>query len=176
MGQYRNEIEQFIYEICYRPMWEVVNTYIFHHPTVLDLSYCRIKCPDSAILKDMLLEFPANISIDEDTLYFDAVISCTVEVSQNDYGNTRTAETAQWLRVSCEAIIEDTLKAFSVSLIRRYQKGQEANISDTAVKVSRNIVPRIYPDDLDKEAKNFLNDTVKKPWTSQWLFLLKNSI
>ena len=29
LGQYNNEIEQFIYEICYRPIWEAVSAYIY---------------------------------------------------------------------------------------------------------------------------------------------------
>lgn len=28
MGNYTNEMEQFIYEICYMPMWEAVNAYL----------------------------------------------------------------------------------------------------------------------------------------------------
>ena len=77
MGTYNNEIEQFIYTICYRPMWEAAYTYIAEHPYALNLSYSRIQNPDSATLEDMILEFTKNIRIDEDNLLFDAVVSCT---------------------------------------------------------------------------------------------------
>jgi hypothetical protein len=69
LGKYNNEIEQFIYEICYRPIWEKVNTYIYDHPLSLNLSFCHIKYPDSAILEDMMLEFPCSIRIKKDTLF-----------------------------------------------------------------------------------------------------------
>lgn len=73
LGQYNNEIEQFIYEICYRPIWEAVSAYIYQNPSILDLTYARIKYPDSALLLDMMLEFPTNIQTEEDSLFFDAV-------------------------------------------------------------------------------------------------------
>ena len=68
MGTYNNEIEQFIYTVCYRPMWEAAYTYIAEHPYALNLSYSRIQNPDSAMLEDMILEYTKNIRIDEDSL------------------------------------------------------------------------------------------------------------
>lgn len=56
MSKAQNEIEEFIYKICYRPIWESVNNYIALHPTALNLSMARIKYPDTALLLDMLLE------------------------------------------------------------------------------------------------------------------------
>lgn len=73
VGTYNNEIEQFIYTVCYRPMWEAAYRYISEHPYALNLSYSRIQNPDSAMLEDMILEFAKNIRIDEDSLLFDAV-------------------------------------------------------------------------------------------------------
>ena len=78
MGTYNNEIEQFIYTVCYRPMWEAAYSYISEHPYALNLSYSRIQNPDAAMLEDMILEFTKNIRIDEDSLLFDAVVSCTI--------------------------------------------------------------------------------------------------
>ena len=43
MGNYENELEQFIYEVCYHPMWEEAAQYISAHPYALDLSRSRIK-------------------------------------------------------------------------------------------------------------------------------------
>ncbi|MBP1926687.1 hypothetical protein J2Z76_002557 [Sedimentibacter acidaminivorans] len=68
-GNHRKEIEQFIYEICYRPICEKVYTYILDHPFSLDLSYSRIRYPDTAILEDMMLEFSSKIRIKDDYLY-----------------------------------------------------------------------------------------------------------
>ena len=67
MGTFSNEIEQFIYTVCYSPMWEAAYTYIAEHPYALNLSYSRIQNPDSAMLEDMILEYAKNIRIDEDS-------------------------------------------------------------------------------------------------------------
>ena len=81
MSNYRNDIEQFIYEICYRPMWEEVSKFLYQHPQTLDLTFSRIQYPDSALLEDMILEFPSNIRIKDDNLLFDAVVSCNIELT-----------------------------------------------------------------------------------------------
>ena len=69
MGSHQNEIEQFIYEICYQPLWKTVSEYINQHPYSLDLKYSKIKYPDSAILEDMLLERTSNIRIKANSLF-----------------------------------------------------------------------------------------------------------
>lgn len=63
MSKAQNEIEEFIYKICFRPIWESVNNYIATHPTALNLSMARIKYPDTAMLLDMLLEYATHIRI-----------------------------------------------------------------------------------------------------------------
>ena len=57
VGNYRDEIERFIYEICYKPIWASVSDYVSQHLSLLDLTYSRVKYPDSAYVEDMLLEF-----------------------------------------------------------------------------------------------------------------------
>ena len=78
VGNYQNELEQFIYEVCYHPMWEKASQYISEHPYVLDLSTSRIKFPTSAYLENLSLEFTCNIRIAEDILSFDAVTNCSI--------------------------------------------------------------------------------------------------
>ena len=68
VGNYQNEIDHFIYKICYRPIWTAVSNYIAQHLSLLDLTYSRIKYPDTAFIEDMLLEFTRNIQVNEDTL------------------------------------------------------------------------------------------------------------
>ena len=50
MGNYQNELEQFIYEVCFQPIWEETARDISEHPYALDLSKARIKYPTSAYL------------------------------------------------------------------------------------------------------------------------------
>lgn len=80
MSTQKNDLEEFIYKICYQPIWNAVNTFLMSHPYALKLSTSRVKYPDTAVLMDMMLEYTSNISIDEDTLFFDAIISCTIEL------------------------------------------------------------------------------------------------
>ena len=66
MSQFQNEVEEFIYKICYRPIWDSGNNYIATNPTALNLNMARIKYPDTAMLLNMLLEYATHIHIDED--------------------------------------------------------------------------------------------------------------
>lgn len=65
MGNYQNELEQFIYEVCFQSIWEEAARYISEHPYALDLSRARIKYPTSAYLENMAIEFTCNIHIVE---------------------------------------------------------------------------------------------------------------
>lgn len=155
MGKAQNEIEEFIYKICFQPIWKAVNEYIGVHPTALNLSMSRIQYPDTAMLLDMLLEYATHIRIDEDSLFFDAIMSCTIELTQFDeYRGDMSGETSQWLIASCEAVITDKLESLKVSSVKPWSKG--ASSSSTGVAASKSIVPIIYRKDLDKEATAFL--------------------
>lgn len=155
MGKAQNDIEEFIYKICYQPIWTAVNDYISVHPTALNLSMSRIQYPDTAMLLDMLLEYTTNIRIDEDSLFFDAIMSCTIELQQFDeYRGDRSGETSQWLIASCEAIITDKLEAVKISSVKPWSKCTQP--SSSGVAASKSIVPIIYRKDLDKEATAFL--------------------
>ncbi len=155
MSNAQNEIEEFIYKICYRPIWESVNNYIAAHPTALNLSMARIKYPNTAMLLDMLLEYVTHIRIDEDSLSFDAILSCTIELQQFDeYRGDMSGETSQWLIASCEAIITDKLETIKVSSVKPWSR--DSKPSGSGVAASKSIVPIIYRKDLDKEATAFL--------------------
>ncbi len=155
MSKAQNEIEEFIYKICYRPIWESLNNYIAAHPTTLNFSMSRIKYPDTAMLLDMLLEYATHIRIDEDSLFFDAILSCTIELQQFDeYRGDMSGETSQWLIASCEAVITDRLESLTVSSVKPWSK--DTKPSSTGVAASKSIVPIIYRKDLDKEATAFL--------------------
>ena len=154
MGTYNNEIERFIYTVCYRLMWEAAYKYIAEHPYALNLSYSRIQNPDSATLEDMILEFPKNIRIDEDSLLFDAVVSCTINLTGDTYRGTASHEISQWLVLSCVAVVTDKLESVTVTNISSYVSGQPRKTDGHAV--SKNIVPILYKKDLDDEAEAFL--------------------
>lgn len=151
MDKYTNELEQFIYQICYQQLWVAVNEYIVGHPTMLDLRFCRVKYPEMAYVEDMLLEFTRNIRIDEDTLSFDAVVSCTVHVEDDNF---HSAELNQWLLVSCDAVIEDKVKSLRINAVSNYNAGQYRPAPGAAA--SPNIVPILYKKDLEAEAEAFL--------------------
>lgn len=155
MNASRNDLEEFIYKICYQPIWTAVNSFIAVHPTALRLSTSRVKYPDSAMLLDMMLEYTNNIRIDEDTLRFDAIISCTIELQQNDdYRGLLTGEISQWIIASCEATITDKLDNLKITDIRPWTKEKKPVVSGIAA--SNNIVPVLYKKDLDAEATAFL--------------------
>ena len=155
MSKAQNEIEEFIYKICYRPIWESVNNYIAVHPTALNLSMSRIKYPDTALLLDMLLEYATHIRIDEDSLFFDAILSCTIELQQFDeYRGEMSGETSQWLIASCEAVIKDKLDSLKVSSVKPWSR--DSKPSGNGIAASKSIVPIIARKDLDKEATAFL--------------------
>ena len=66
-----------------------------------------------------MLEYTANISIDEDHLNFDAILSCTIELHEDNlYSGIRTAETYQWLIASfCQGLISEIVNPSNLSVI-----------------------------------------------------------
>lgn len=154
MGNYRDEIERFIYEICYRSIWAAVSEYVSQHLSLLDLTYSRVKYPDSAYVEDMLLEFTKNIRIDDNSLLFDAVVSCTINLTEESYRGMASCDLNQWFLVSCEAVIEDSLKSLTITNIKQYVPGIHQRATGQAV--SKNIVPILYKKDLENEATRFL--------------------
>ena len=158
ISRYTGEIERFIYEICYTSIFNAVNEQISVHPQLLDLTYSRIKYPDTAILEDMLLQFTNNIRIDQDSLFFDAVLSCTIELTEMDeYRGEKNCEITSWIKVSCEAVITDKLERLTVHSIQAYEKGK-CGATASGTVASHNIVPIIYKENLDAEATAFLRD------------------
>jgi hypothetical protein len=106
------------------------------------------------MLEDMILEFSTNISVDEDTLSFDAVVSCVIMLEQETYHDTVTADANQWFKVHCSVVVEDRIKNFTVHEIDTYSKGKRT--MTTGVAATNNIVPIIYKSQLDIEAARFL--------------------
>ena len=125
MGTYRDEIERFIYEICYQPIWASLSEYLVQHLSLLDLTYSRVKYPDSACIEDMLLEFTKNVRVDEDSLLFDAVVSCTLNLEEESYRGPVSCELHQWFLVSCAAVITDGLKSLEITSIQQYTPGMK---------------------------------------------------
>lgn len=160
MGNYRDEIERFIYEICYKPIWTAVSDYVSQHLSLLDLTYSRIKYPDSAFVEDMLLEFTKNIRIDGDSLLFDAVVSCTMNLTEDNYRGYASCDLNQWFLVSCEAVIKDRLESLTIASVQQYTPGLRRPSSGQAV--SKNIVPILYKNDLEDEATAFLEQYCPK--------------
>ena len=154
MTNQTNELEQFIYQKCYDRMWEGISEYIASHPSSLELPYSRVKYPDSAALESMLLEFSTNISIDENTLSFEAIVSCEILIEQETYHDTVTAEANQWFKVRCSVVVEERIKDFAIHDISIYAKGKRA--INSGVAATKNIVPVIYKNQLDVEATRFL--------------------
>lgn len=165
MGKYRDEIERFIYEICYQPIWTAISEFVSQHLSLLDLTYSSVKYPDSAYVEDMLLEFTRNIRIDEDTLLFDAVVSCTMNLTEDSYRGFSSCDLNQWFLVSCEAVVKDKLESLTINNVQQYIPGLHQRLSGQAV--SKNIVPILYKKDLEDEATAFLEkycpEAIDKP-------------
>lgn len=102
----------------------------------------------------MVLEFTRNIRIIDDHLLFNAVVSCTVNLSKDNYKGYYSYETSQWLVVSCEVTISHKLESLDITSIKSYSgRSVKRNYRQA---VSGNIVPVIYKKDLDAEATIFL--------------------
>ena len=155
MATYRNDLEHFIYEYCFDEIFQATSVFLSVHPTVLDLSFSRIKYPESANVLSLLPEFATNITIDGDQLSFDAIMSGIIVLSEETYNGMKTAELNQWLRISCAATVTDKLESFVVNKIVTYKKGTDEN--KEGVAASPNIVPIIRKDELDQEAEAFLS-------------------
>ena len=146
-------------------MWKTISEYVSQHKSLLELTYSRVKYPDSAYVEDMLLEFTKNIKVNEDTLFFDAVVSCTINLTEDGYHGITSCDINQWFLVSFEAVIKDRLESLIITNIQRYAPGLQGNNSGHVV--SKNIVPIIYKKDLEAEATAFLKkycpEALKRP-------------
>lgn len=160
MANYRNDLEEFVYEYCFNQILHTTTVFVAEHPAALDLTYSRIKYPDTATLMSLIPEFVTNIAISEDTLSFDAIMSGIIELSEENYGKIQTNETKQWLRISCIAIVTDKFDSLTVEKIIPYKKGFETE--KEGIAASSNIVPIIRKDELDQEAESFLAIYYKK--------------
>lgn len=98
----------------------------------------------------MVLEFTKDIRIQDDHLLFNAVVSCTILLTEDNYKGFSSCDTSPWLDLSCDAKITDKLEAFVVASIKPYP-GIRAMKKDGAT-VSKNIVPIISKKDLEAEA------------------------
>ena len=165
MDNNQNEISRFIYEICYPHIWTAVSSHLAQRLSLLDLSYSRIKYPDSATIEDLLLEFTRNIHIEEDALFFEAVISCTINLTEDSYRGFASCDINQWFSVSCKAVVTDKLETLEIVDVQRYTPGVQKSTDGQAV--SRNIVPILYKKDLEAEAERFLTrycpEALEKP-------------
>lgn len=155
MGYYGNELDEFIYERCYQYIWDAVFNYTGTHPMAFSGCTSRLMYPASATLRSMMLQFSSNISADEDELKFDATFSCSIELQGDDYSDYAVSDIETWITVSCSAIIEDAIQSFNVRNIHIYKRGEIPK--KTGPKATRNIVPVIFPNDLDAEAERFLS-------------------
>lgn len=136
-------------------MWEAASAYIYERPYALDLSRSRIKYPTSALLESLMLEFPCNITISGDVLSFDAVVSCTIMLTEETERGYGSHDINQWLTISCEAKITDKLEYLHVKNICSYTSKQRKREKNT---FSPNIVPYIKKGDLEAEAEAFLSE------------------
>ncbi len=162
----QNEISRFIYEICYPHIWTAVSSYLAQHLSLLDLSYSRIKYPDSANIEDLLLEFTRNIHIKEDTLFFEAVISYTINLTEDSYRGTASCDINQWFSISCEAVVTDRLESFDISNVQKYVPGVRESTEGQAL--SRNIAKAVVnadtlsPDGIQSRLLELQKELIKK--------------
>lgn len=103
----------------------------------------------------MILDFPRNIRFNEDALLFDAVVSCTINLSKDTSRGFASYDLKQWLVISCEAIISNKLDLLKITSISNYSEGKTKKNDGQAA--SNNIVPIIYKENLDDEAEKFLH-------------------
>ncbi len=99
MQPYKNELDRLVYQKCYDDMITPLAEWIRTHPAALELKYSRIEYPDTAMLSDMFLEFTTNVSIVGDTISFDAIVSCEIEVEEDICHDKQSASVTQWFRL-----------------------------------------------------------------------------
>ena len=121
--------------------------------SLLDLSYFRIKYPDASNIEDLLLEFTQNIHIEEDTLFFEAAISYTINLTEGKYRGTVFWDINQWFSLSCKTVVTDKLEFLMVANVHKYVPGDRKTVDDQVV--SRNIIPVLYKKNLALEVERF---------------------
>ncbi|MDR1669124.1 MAG: helix-turn-helix domain-containing protein [Oscillospiraceae bacterium] len=151
----KSELDRLVYQKCYNDMYKPLSEWIGTHPASLELKYSQIKYPDTASLSDMFLEFTTDVSIVGDTISFDAIVSCEIDVEEDTYYDRQSDTVGQWFRLHCSVVVEERIRDFTVHQIKLYSRLRQPKRNGAA---DRNLVPIIYLKDLDAEATRFLEE------------------
>lgn len=152
MNAPKGELARFLWNKCHDRLFTPVAAWVSQYPNSIE-AYSRIEYPDAATLETLLIEFTTNVSVVDDTIKFDAVVSCEI-VLEGDGRRDRVDETVtQWLRASCEVTVEEDVKRFAVGNITTYSRERNRQYDGRA---DNNLVPIIGNANLDDEATKFL--------------------
>jgi len=99
-----NEIEQFVRRFCYIDIYSAVSGRLRESSDFLRVEWSSSTGFHSASLVIMALEHVTNIKVDEDTLFFDAIVNCEIELFLGAQYSTQTRFINQSLILSCSLL------------------------------------------------------------------------
>ena len=119
-----SDLDRLIDKKCYTKIYNTVAQFIEDNPDKLEMNGVSnfVEQPDGASLIDMEFIRTCNAVIEDDGIFFDAIVSCEIEIEETVLRNRETDGATQWFKVQCKAVLGETLKAFQVMQIEVYIK------------------------------------------------------
>ena len=116
--------EKLIDKACYDNIYRAASSYIDDNFDSLDLAEQSnvIEEVQAASLEDMSIQRVGNIIQDDDSVKFDVIVSCEIEIEETVRRDRQVDAASQWFSVSCSAILDGSLEDFKVNSVEAYSR------------------------------------------------------
>lgn len=152
-----------IQELYYNEIFDELSEFIEEDPSHLESISYLIEESDEATLEDFEVKRINITSSQDNSNYFDVIVSADIQIAETVKRNRETDGLIQWFRISCTAILEDGIQNFGVTDVSIYMKQRENKDNP----LSEYLVPVISKDQLDQVAEGFLEkyypEALEKP-------------
>lgn len=115
-------LDRFIDKKCFDAIYRALEVYIEDNFGNLELSSYHVQEPDGAQLLEMEVIRTNGGTSEDDTITFDVIVSCEIEIEETVKRNRETDSVTQWFKAHCEAEFGEGLKNFKVTNVEVYSK------------------------------------------------------
>jgi|AGTN01.3.fsa_nt_gi hypothetical protein len=115
-------LDRLIDKKCFDVIYGALEGYIEDNIDSLELSSHCVQEPDGAQLIDMEVIRTNGGTSEDDTITFEVIVSCEIEIEETVRRNRETDSVMQWFRVRCKAELLEGLKNLKVTSVEVYSK------------------------------------------------------
>lgn len=137
----------------YNDMFDSIKDFVFNNQDKLDLQFYKVRKVEQACLHDIYIRSVFVYDRPEMQIAFTVILETDITVRESDYHFDETEDCTQWFSLDCSGNLESDLNDFKIHSIDVYngKRKQFDPLSDS-------LVPYIRKEDLENEARQFLED------------------